>query len=158
MLASRTFTEADQIRFAGVSGDRNPMDLDAIKARRTQAGVQVVHCVHVLLWSLDVLAREELRRSSVLRLKANFKRLSQSTKQCYRRSRNEPRPASSCPGRVGRRKSFLIKASCARNRRSLYDPDKWELDWFASTDRPIQAAVVGVFASDFLSRTDVNAF
>ena len=74
LLASRTFTEADQIRFAGVSGDRNPMHLDAINARRTQAGVQVVHGVHLLLWSLDVLAQEELGRSPVLRLKTNFKR------------------------------------------------------------------------------------
>ena len=61
MLASRTFTEADQIRFADVSGDRNPMHLDAVKARRTQAGLPVVHGVHLLLWALDVLAREEPR-------------------------------------------------------------------------------------------------
>ncbi len=74
MLASRTFTEADQIRFAGVSGDRNPMHLDAVKARRTQAGVQVVHGIHLLLWALDVLAREEVGRSPMLRLKAHFKR------------------------------------------------------------------------------------
>ena len=51
MLASRTFTEADQIRFAAVSGDRNPMHLDAVLARRTQAGVPVVHGVHMLLWA-----------------------------------------------------------------------------------------------------------
>ena len=37
MLVSRTFTMADQIRFATVSGDRNPMHLDAVSARRTQA-------------------------------------------------------------------------------------------------------------------------
>jgi len=74
MLANRTFTETDQIRFAGVSGDRNPMHLDAVKARRTQAGVPVVHGIHLLLWALDVLAREEAGRSLMLRLKANFKR------------------------------------------------------------------------------------
>ena len=59
MLASRTFTEADQMRFAAVSGDRNPMHLDALLARRTQAGVPVVHGVHLLLWGLDALARAE---------------------------------------------------------------------------------------------------
>jgi acyl dehydratase len=74
MLASRTFTEADQIRFADVSGDRNPMHLDAIKARRTQGGVQVVHGIHLLLWSLDVLVQEEVPRSPLLRLRVNFKR------------------------------------------------------------------------------------
>ena len=57
MLTSRTFTEADQMRFADVSGDRNPMHLDALKARRTQAGVPVVHGVHLLLWALDAAAR-----------------------------------------------------------------------------------------------------
>ena len=59
MLASRTFTEADQSEFAAVSGDRNPMHLDALLARRTQAGVPVVHGVHLLLWGLDALARAE---------------------------------------------------------------------------------------------------
>ena len=49
MLATRTFTEADQIRFADVSGDRNPMHLDAVLARRTQAGVPVARGVHLLL-------------------------------------------------------------------------------------------------------------
>jgi NAD(P)-dependent dehydrogenase (short-subunit alcohol dehydrogenase family) len=72
--ASRTFTEADQLRFADVSGDRNPMHLDAIKARRTQGGVQVVHGIHLLLWALDVFARDGVARSPMLRLRGNFKR------------------------------------------------------------------------------------
>jgi acyl dehydratase len=74
MLASRTFTEADQTRFAAVSGDRNPMHLDALMARRTQAGVPVVHGVHILLWGLDALARAEPRLPPMRRLKAHFKR------------------------------------------------------------------------------------
>jgi acyl dehydratase len=74
MLASRTFTEADQMRFAAVSGDRNPMHLDALLARRTQAGVPVVHGVHLLLWGLDVLARAEPHLPPMRRLKAHFKR------------------------------------------------------------------------------------
>jgi hypothetical protein len=73
-LASRTFTEADQIRFAAVSGDRNPMHIDSVKARRTQAGVPVVHGIHLLLWALDVLVREEVTCSPLNRLRANFKR------------------------------------------------------------------------------------
>ena len=73
-LASRTFTEADQIQFAEVSGDRNPMHLDAIKARRTQAGLPVVHGVHLVLWALDVAVRKDVARSPMLRLRANFKR------------------------------------------------------------------------------------
>jgi acyl dehydratase len=73
MLASRTFTEADQMGFAAVSGDRNPMHLDALLARRTQAGVPVVHGVHLLLWGLDALARAENALPPMGRLKAAFK-------------------------------------------------------------------------------------
>ena len=59
MLAERTFTKADQARFAAVSGDRNPVHLDPVLARRTPAGAPVVHGVHLLLWGLDALARAE---------------------------------------------------------------------------------------------------
>ena len=74
MLASRIFTEDDQNRFADVSGDRNPMHLDAVKARRTQAGLPVVHGVHLVLWALDEAARKDVARGPMLRLRANFKR------------------------------------------------------------------------------------
>ncbi len=74
MLACRTFAAADQIRFAEISGDHNPMHLDAVRARRTPAGVPVVHGVHVLLWALDVLARADARKSPIRRLTARFKR------------------------------------------------------------------------------------
>jgi hypothetical protein len=73
-LTSRIFTEADQIRFADVSGDRNPMHLDAVQARRTQAGGPVAHGVHLVLWALDVAVRKDVTRSPMLRLRANFKR------------------------------------------------------------------------------------
>lgn len=55
-VASRTFTQADQQWFAALSGDCNPMHMDPIEARRTQAGSTVVHGVHTLLWALDCLA------------------------------------------------------------------------------------------------------
>lgn len=53
-LGSRTFTDADQWAFAVLSGDRNPMHMDGIAARRTQMGATVVHGVHGLLWALDL--------------------------------------------------------------------------------------------------------
>ena len=62
------------MRFAAVSGDRNPMHLDALLARRTQAGVPVVHGLHLLLWGLDTLARAEPHPAAMRRLKAHFKR------------------------------------------------------------------------------------
>jgi NAD(P)-dependent dehydrogenase (short-subunit alcohol dehydrogenase family) len=72
-LARRTFTAADQLRFAAVSGDRNPMHVDAVLARRTPAGVPVAHGVHLLLWALDVLARSCYERPPIGRLTARFK-------------------------------------------------------------------------------------
>jgi MaoC like domain/short chain dehydrogenase len=73
MLAERTFTASDQAEFAAVSGDRNPMHLDAVLARRTQAGAPVVHGVHLLLWGLDALARAEPALPPARRLRAQFK-------------------------------------------------------------------------------------
>jgi MaoC like domain/short chain dehydrogenase len=74
MLACRTFTAADQIRFADISGDHNPMHLDAVLARRTPAGAPVVHGVHLLLWALDALARADAGKPPIRRLTARFKR------------------------------------------------------------------------------------
>jgi NAD(P)-dependent dehydrogenase (short-subunit alcohol dehydrogenase family) len=56
-LASRTFTSDDQLAFARLSQDRNPMHLDANFARRTQAGAPVVHGIHTLLWAMDTVLR-----------------------------------------------------------------------------------------------------
>jgi NAD(P)-dependent dehydrogenase (short-subunit alcohol dehydrogenase family)/acyl dehydratase len=57
ILASRRFGMPDQLRFAELSGDYNPMHTDAIAARRTQPGAPVVHGMHAILWALDELAR-----------------------------------------------------------------------------------------------------
>jgi acyl dehydratase len=57
VLARRVFTAADQHAFAKLSGDFNPMHLDADFARRTQMGAPVVHGVHTLLWALDAALR-----------------------------------------------------------------------------------------------------
>src|ERR1035438_4230922 len=55
-LAERTFDFGDQKRFATLSGDWNPIHVDPVRARRTQAGGVVVHGIHVLLWALDAFA------------------------------------------------------------------------------------------------------
>lgn len=52
-LATRIFTPADQARFAALSGDRNPIHLDALAARRTQMGAPIVHGAHTVLWALE---------------------------------------------------------------------------------------------------------
>jgi NAD(P)-dependent dehydrogenase (short-subunit alcohol dehydrogenase family) len=64
MLATKTFSQDDQIAFARYSGDWNPIHVDPVYARRTQIGQQVVHGMHALLWALDAFARSsaELKR------------------------------------------------------------------------------------------------
>ncbi len=55
-MAARVFSEDDQLAFAVLSGDVNPLHMDPVAARRTQAGAPVVHGVHGLLWALDELS------------------------------------------------------------------------------------------------------
>ena len=50
---ARRFAQADQEWFARVSGDRNPLHMNAAFASRTFPGAPVVHGVHALLWALD---------------------------------------------------------------------------------------------------------
>ncbi len=52
-LNSKCFDASGQARFAALSGDFNPMHMDALAARRTQAGAPVVHGMHALLWLLE---------------------------------------------------------------------------------------------------------
>lgn len=70
--ASRVFTMADQEAFARQSGDRNPIHVDRIAARRTQAGAPVVHGVHGVLWALDQLSRAGFPIGNVRSVKAQF--------------------------------------------------------------------------------------
>ena len=71
-LAQRVFTFADQERFAAVSGDCNPMHMDALQARRTQAGAPVVHGIHLLLWMLDSLGAAQPDIACVRSIRAQF--------------------------------------------------------------------------------------
>jgi acyl dehydratase len=56
-FASRLFDDRAQNRFAQLSGDRNPLHMDPLYARRTQVGVRAVHGMHFLLWALDAACR-----------------------------------------------------------------------------------------------------
>ncbi|MGD0649022.1 MAG: SDR family NAD(P)-dependent oxidoreductase [Acidobacteriaceae bacterium] len=70
--ASRHFSQPLQEQFARVTHDYNPMHMDAMAARRTQAGAPVVHGMHSLLWALDCLAAKEKGIRRVSELKASF--------------------------------------------------------------------------------------
>ncbi len=58
-VVQRIFKQEDQIWFAEMSGDWNPIHVDPESARRTLMGEQVVHGMHGLIWALDHLWREE---------------------------------------------------------------------------------------------------
>ena len=73
-ITSRVFTVADQAAFATLSGDRNPMHMDALAARRTQAGTPVVHGVHAVLWSLNALCGAGVPLDALASAKIRFER------------------------------------------------------------------------------------
>jgi len=50
---SKIYQMSDQLAFAELSGDFNPLHVDAISARRTQFGRPLVHGIHLLLWTLE---------------------------------------------------------------------------------------------------------
>jgi len=71
-LDQRTFGVSDQAAFASVSGDRNPMHMDATVARRTQAGARVVHGVHLFLWALESLAARDINVRRFAKARVRF--------------------------------------------------------------------------------------
>jgi hypothetical protein len=72
VIATRAVSAELQEQFAALSGDRNPMHMDAVAARRTQAGLPVVHGIHTLLWALESLAECGLLVSPVARVRVRF--------------------------------------------------------------------------------------
>lgn len=74
LLARRVFSATDQHWFALLSGDSNPMHMDALAARRTQAGARVVHGVHATLWALEAYANRSGFERTAFRLQVRFDR------------------------------------------------------------------------------------
>lgn len=72
LIGSRQFELRDQEFFASLSGDFNPMHMDPVAARRTQAGAPVVHGIHNLLTGLNLLATRHPALPPIATLKASF--------------------------------------------------------------------------------------
>ena len=72
--AQRVFSLDDQIEFARLSGNWNPIHLDPVFARRTLAGQVVVHGIHAALWALDVWAIGVQKRIQFRTFRASFVR------------------------------------------------------------------------------------
>ena len=69
---ARRFSVADQSAFAAVSGDRNPIHVDELAARRLLYGAVVVHGIHLVLWALDCIVRTRFEISAFAQIKVNF--------------------------------------------------------------------------------------
>src|ERR1700683_5207522 len=72
MLASRVFDSDDQARFAALTGDYNPIHMDPVAARRTQAGAPIVHGIHATLWLLDTIAARHPEISGIATLDVSY--------------------------------------------------------------------------------------
>ena len=73
-ISERIFSFEDQEKFAQLSGDCNPMHMDALAARRTQAGAPVVHGMHLLLWSLNSVLRQHPEMNGIQKIRAQFQK------------------------------------------------------------------------------------
>jgi len=71
-MTQRIFTSDDQLAFAKLSGDYNPLHMDPIYARRLLFGRQVVHGLHALLWSVDHYLKTRAQPLELETVKANF--------------------------------------------------------------------------------------
>jgi len=71
----KTFDLCSQQQFAALSGDFNPIHMDAIAARRTIAGAPIVHGVHTLLWLLDRIAAAKPDLPPAAALKVRFTKM-----------------------------------------------------------------------------------
>jgi len=66
------FTINDQLAFAQISGDYNPIHVDPIRARRSLFGRLVLHGIHSVLWALDQWLKEHQYPISLISIQASF--------------------------------------------------------------------------------------
>ena len=71
-MIQHSFSTDDQINFAKLSGDYNPVHLDPIKARRTRFGQPVLHGLHALFWALENFIAPKPDTLLLVSLKAYF--------------------------------------------------------------------------------------
>ena len=71
-MTQRVFTSDDQLAFAKLSGDYNPLHMDPVLARRLLFGCQVVHGLHALLWGLNYHLGPRTQPLELRTVKANF--------------------------------------------------------------------------------------
>ena len=73
-MEKKQFTLENQLKFAKLSGDYNPIHIDKIAARRMIFGMPIVHGVHGLLWALDTWLQDANETISILSIKVFFEK------------------------------------------------------------------------------------
>jgi hypothetical protein len=71
-MMERAFTPSDQLAFASLAGDHNPIHLDALAARRLLFGRTIVHGVDAFLWVLDAWLAGRDRPTGLRRVSCSF--------------------------------------------------------------------------------------
>lgn len=64
--ASRTVTEADIVNFAGVSGDFNPLHMDAVFAEKTVFGKRIAHGALVFAITTGLMNATEITKDEFI--------------------------------------------------------------------------------------------
>ena len=59
LIGKKKFTVKNQKDFAGISCDYNPIHVNALIARRSVSGSQIVHGVNILLTALNLLFKNK---------------------------------------------------------------------------------------------------
>jgi len=73
-MTERVFTLEDQLAFAKISGDYNPLHIDSIQARRLIYGKPVVHGIHAVLWAFDTWLTNKKDSIELITLDVDFLR------------------------------------------------------------------------------------
>lgn len=71
-LLIHRFTHEEQLRFAELSGDANPLHVDPVAARRTLFGAPAVHGMHLVLLALQALHEKRPRDFGITALRCRF--------------------------------------------------------------------------------------
>jgi acyl dehydratase len=71
-LLSHRFAHEEQLRFAELSGDANPLHVDPVAARRTLLGAPVVHGMHLVLLALQALYETTSRHFGISAMRCRF--------------------------------------------------------------------------------------
>jgi acyl dehydratase len=73
-MTNRRFQIPDQLAFASLSGDFNPMHTDERAARRLLFGKPVVHGIHAVLWCINEWCQSFDQPGALRKLRADFQR------------------------------------------------------------------------------------